>query len=98
MYDIIEDISNKEKYEEKLNKILTKIGEASEVLDNLMSSIPSREDIEKLEEESKKEKRKRSGKKEEKEQERRDYVKDELSKIEEELRALQEELSKLAGK
>jgi len=97
LHDLIEDIASKEKYEEKLNKILTKIGEASEILDNLISSIPSREDIEKLEEEEKK-KRKKKTKGEEKKEEKRDYIKEELDKIEEELRKIQEELLKLAGK
>jgi len=98
LHDVIEDIANKEKYEEKLNKILTKIGEASEILDNLISSIPSREDIEKLEEEEKKKERKKKTKEEEKKEEKRDYIKEELDKIEEELRRIQEELLKLAGK
>ena len=96
LHDLIEDIASKEKYEEKLNKILTKIGEASEILDNLISSIPSREDIEKLEEAVKKKEKKKKQKEEEKE--KRDYVKEELDKIEEELRKIQEELLRLAGK
>ncbi|MEM1804998.1 MAG: hypothetical protein QXR54_01050 [Nanopusillaceae archaeon] len=98
LHSIIEDITRKEKEEEELNKILVKIGEATEIIDNIVSLLPPKEEIEKLEEE-KKEKSKKSKKKsntEIVEDQKRDYIKEELSKIEEELRRIQEELLKLA--
>ncbi|RDD52422.1 hypothetical protein BA065_01770 [Nanoarchaeota archaeon NZ13-N] len=97
LHDTIEDLTTKDKYDEKLSKILTKIGEASEILDNIKSVIPSREEIEKLEEGTEK-KRARSKKEEKKvEEEKKDYIKEELGKIEEELKRIQEELLRLAG-
>ena len=94
LHDVIEDISSKNRYEERLNKILTKIGEFSEILDRLMSSIPSREEVEKIEKKSKK--RKKGAKKEENHiEERKDYIKEELDKLEEELKKIQEELLRL---
>jgi len=95
LHDVIEDLANKDKYDEKLNKILTKIGEASEILDNLISLLPSREEIEKIEEEEKKKERKKKSK-EKVEEEKKDVIREELDKIEEELRKIQEELLKLA--
>ncbi|MEM5806641.1 MAG: hypothetical protein QXO07_02700 [Candidatus Aenigmatarchaeota archaeon] len=98
LHSIIEDITRKEKEEEELNKILVKIGEATEIIDNIVSLLPPKEEIEKLEEE-KKEKSKKSKKKsntEIVEDQKRDYIKEELNKIEEELRRIQEELLKLA--
>jgi len=95
LHDVIEDLANKDKYDEKLSKILTKIGEASEILDNLISILPSREEIEKIEEEEKKKEKKKKSK-EKVEEEKRDIIRDELDKIEEELRKIQEELLKLA--
>ncbi|MEM4772814.1 MAG: hypothetical protein QW648_02270 [Nanoarchaeales archaeon] len=96
LHSIIEDITRKEKEEEELNKILVKIGEATEIIDNIVSLLPPKEEIEKLEEE-KKEKSKKSKKKSEiVEDQKRDYIKEELNKIEEELRKIQEELLKLA--
>ncbi|MEM0379578.1 MAG: hypothetical protein QW483_01675 [Nanopusillaceae archaeon] len=98
LHSIIEDITKKEKEEEKFNRVLVKIGEATEIIDNLISILPSKEEIEKLEEEknekSKKYKKKQSS--ENIEEPKKDYIKEELNKIEEELKRIQEELLKLA--
>ena len=94
LHDILEDEKNQEKFVDKLDKILVKIGEIKDLLDDFEKRLPPKEEIAELLEESKK-----RGKKTKESTDEVPIQKTELSeleKIEEELRKIEEELKKLS--
>ena len=94
LHDILEDEKNQEKFVDKLDKILVKIGEIKDLLDDFEKRLPPKEEIAELLEESKK-----RGKKTKESANEVPIQKTELSeleKIEEELRKIEEELKKLS--